>query len=102
MAHGLRFDCFSLDGNKRAIVFFLGENHGSGYEGEEGVVFADAYVFSGMVTSSALADDDVPGDGFLASENFNTQSFAFRFASVLRTADAFLVCHALKLRLLFG
>lgn len=60
---------------------------------EEGMVFPDAHAFGGMVTGAALADNDITGNGDLATEDLNAESFAVRFASVLGTTDAFLVCH---------
>jgi len=93
MSRCLGFCRFGQNRNERTVVAFFGKHHRARYEGKQGVVFADADVFSRMVAGAALANNDVAGNGRLTSEDFNAQSFAFRFASVLRTADAFLVCH---------
>jgi hypothetical protein len=61
------------------------------------VVFAHAYVSTGVVLSASLTDDDVAGYYLLAAEFLNAQAFAMRFTTVARTADAFLMCHFLIL-----
>lgn len=62
---------------KRLVVFFLLELNGSIYQCKQGMVFTNAYVFTGVVFGAALANNDVPCDALLAAKNFNAQSFAF-------------------------
>ena len=61
------------------------------------VVFAHTNVEAGMVNSATLTLDDVACFATLTAENLNTESFAFRFAAVLRTTYTFFMCHFLKI-----
>lgn len=65
------------------------------------MVFTNAHVLSWMVFGSALAKDDVPCFGVLATEELNTKPFAYRIATVVGTSLSFLVCHDLKFWRLF-
>lgn len=76
-----------------AAVFAFCEEDCAVHKGIERVVFADAYVEAGVVGCAALTFDDVAGLGELTTKNFNTESFAFGLAAVLRTTYAFLMCH---------
>ena len=67
------------------------------HECEECVVFAHAYVCTGVVLSTPLTDDDVAGYYLLATKFLNAQAFAVRLTTVARTADAFLMYHFLIL-----
>ena len=60
-----------------------------------GVAAAYAYVLAGVVFGAPLAYYDVSGYCCFSRENLYTKTFAFRIASVLGTADSFLVCHFL-------
>mgnify|MGYP004448535399 CR=1 FL=1 len=66
------------------------------YESIESVVFAHADVEAGMVNGATLTLDDVAGFSKLAAKNFHSESFAFRLTAVLRTTDAFFMCHVCK------
>lgn len=57
------------------------------------MVFTHAYIETRVVNSAALTLDDVASLALGATENFNTETFALRFAAVLRTADTFFMCH---------
>lgn len=54
----------------------LVEVYAAFFKGEDGVVFADTYVFTGLPFCSALADDDVTWDDDFATKFFNAESFA--------------------------
>jgi len=83
---------------ERAVGHRLAELYRTVHEGEQGMVFAKAYVFTWMVDSAPLANKDVACDGLLAAEYFNAKAFAVRFAAVPGTTRAFLVSHFLLLR----
>ena len=51
------------------------------------------YIFTRMVNCTSLAYDDVSCFCKLSAKHFNTQSLTFRFTTVLRTTDTFLVSH---------
>ena len=57
------------------------------------MVFAHTDVVARIVDSATLADDDVTGDAMLTAKNFNTQAFAFGFATVTGTTYTFFVSH---------
>jgi len=65
------------DGDEGTVVFLLAEGYDTVYQCIQGVVFANAYVFTRMVYRTALTDQDVAGDAFFATEYFNAQAFAF-------------------------
>ena len=75
-------------------LFFLEHDYAVRF-GEQGVVAAHTYVLACVVFGASLAYDDVAGNGCFAGEDFNAQAFALRIASVLGTADSFLVCQFL-------
>lgn len=75
-------------------LFLLERNDAVGL-GKERVVAAYAYVLAGVVFGAPLAYYDVSGYCCFSRENLYTKTFAFRIASVLGTADSFLVCHFL-------
>lgn len=78
------------------IIRLFTEYYGTIYQSEERMIFTNAYVITGAVLGTTLANDDIACDYFLASEYFNAEALAMGFASVLGTTDAFLVSHDLK------
>jgi hypothetical protein len=63
------------------------------YEGEQGVISAQADIASGMPLGAALARQDVAGhDGFTA-ENLEPEALAIGVAAVARGAACFFVSH---------
>lgn len=60
------------------------------------MVFSNTHVFSGMMNSTSLTNQNITGLSILSTEYFDTQSFAFRFTTVLRTTNTFLMCHFLR------
>ena len=63
---------FSGDyGDVGAVLATLVELHDAIDEGEEGMVAANADVLTGVVSGTALADDDVAGDALLTAKDFN-------------------------------
>lgn len=95
--YGVRNQRLCLDGlnvDELAAVATFGELYGSAYEGEQGVVLADAYVKAGVMDGAALTLENVAGFGELAAENLYAETFAFRLTAVLGTTDAFFMCHS--------
>ncbi len=66
-----------VDVDELAAVLACGEGYGAVDECIDGVVFAHAYVETGMVDGAALTFDDVAGFGKLTAEEFHTETFAF-------------------------
>ncbi len=58
------------------------------------MIFAKAYVFTGMMNGTTLTHQNVASLSYLATKNLNAQSLAFRFTAVLRTTYTFLMCHS--------
>lgn len=46
-------------------------------KGIKGMVFPQAYIFTGAVLGTTLTDDDVSGEDILPSIDLNTESFTF-------------------------
>ena len=63
----------------------------------DGVVLAHAHVLTRVVHCATLTLDDVAGFAILTAENLNSESFAFRLTTVLRTTYTFLMCHFFKI-----
>lgn len=93
----LRFLTFSGNyryGRTARKAVFL-EGHRAVYQCKKRVILAHAYMSTRMVFGAALANDDVAGNYTFTTEYLNAQAFAFRFTTVVRTADPFFVCHCL-------
>ena len=60
-----------------ALRTFLFEFDLPAFLGEQGVVATDADVHARMETRSALANNDIAGDDFLAAVDFNAKAFTF-------------------------
>ena len=60
---------------------------------EEGMVFTDTDVLTGIVYRAALTHDDVARFGELSAEELDAESFAFRFTTILGATYTFLMCH---------
>ena len=89
--------CVGSDIDVLAAAFTLGKEHYTVNKSVDGMILAHAYVFTRMVHCTALALDDVACFSVLATKNLNTESFAFRLTSVLRTTYTFLMCHFFKI-----
>ena len=76
------------------ILAFSEHNH-TVNKRKESVIFAHAYILTGMVNCATLTFDDVACLSKLATKNLHAESFAFRFAAVLRTTYTFFMCHCL-------
>ena len=61
------------------------------------MILAHTHVCTRVMNSAALTLDDVACLGELTTENFNSESFAFRLATVLRTTYTIFMCHFLKI-----
>src|SRR5690606_4075684 len=75
------------------VVALAAELHRAVHQGVEGVIHANAYVGTGVMAGSALADDDIAGHSCAASVDLNAQALCARFATVIGTTCSFLVCH---------
>ena len=85
-----------LDVDETSAVFTFSEDNSTVYESVDSVVFTHTHVQTGVVNSASLTFDNVACLSELTTENFNTESFAFRLAAVLRTTYTFLMCHFLR------
>jgi hypothetical protein len=77
----LGFDRY--DGNVRPVVMLFAKLNCSVNKRKNRMIFANAYVTSGMVFSPPLANDDVARFGKLSAVNFNSQSCSFRVATLI-------------------
>lgn len=57
----------------------------SGNGGKEGVILTQSHVLSGLITRTALTDDDGTTGDELAGEHLDAQPLRIRIATVLRT-----------------
>ena len=71
-----------IDRYERPVFFATSKNNPTIGQREKRMVFADPNIAAGMVTGTALADDNITARGQLATENFDTKPFAFGFAAV--------------------
>lgn len=62
-------------------------------QSKQRIVFTQTNVFARMMFGAALANNDIAGNGRLATEQLNTQAFADRITAVFGTTYTFLVCH---------
>lgn len=67
-----------------------------------GEITAQVYIFTRMVASAALADDDIASFSGLAAEKFYAKSFTVTVAAVIGTTYTFFVCHDTKMFLKLG
>ncbi len=66
-----------LNIDELATLFTGREDYYTVDKSEEGVVFADANVQSGVVNGATLTLQDIAGLAELAAKDFNSESFAF-------------------------
>ena len=78
------------DRHKALVAFAATEFHDAICEGIQGVVLADSDIVAGVMLCAALANENVARDADLAAINFDAQSFAFRFATILGRGRRFL------------
>ncbi len=79
--------------NIRAVAAASLEFNHAVNQSKQGMVAADANAFTRVMFCTALTHDDVTGDSFLTTEQFNAKALAYRVAAVLGTTYTFLVCH---------
>ena len=72
-----RFGCNRLHSYVLAVVFSY-KNHSTVDKGIQSVILAHTYVYTRVVNRTALTLDDVSGFNALTTENFNSESLAFR------------------------
>jgi len=82
-----------IDRYEGTVFFTTGKNNPTIGQREKRMVFADPNIAAGMVTCTALADDNITARGQLATENFDTKPFAFGFAAVFGRTYTFFVSH---------
>jgi len=63
------------------------------YESVEGIVAAEADVFTSVELGATLADQDLSGLDHLAAEALHAQHFWITIATVFRTTTGFFMCH---------
>jgi hypothetical protein len=73
-------------GDKTAGPAAVDEVYPAGYFGVEGVVFASAYVQTGLQFRAALTDDDGTTGDYLAGKDLYTQSLSVGITAIFRTA----------------
>jgi len=78
---------------ERAVFVSFSENNATVYQSEQGVVFAYPHIATGMMTGTALADDDIAAVSQLSAKNLDAQALTFRFATVFGGSYTFLMCH---------
>ena len=92
------FRCFYNTGYyryERAVFAALAELHRTVDHSEQGVVFADTHVLTGVVLGTTLTHDNVAGDDVLTTEYFHAETLGMRFTTVVGATYAFLVCHGI-------
>ena len=57
------------------------------------MILADSDIVAGVMLRAALTNENVARDADLTAINFDAQSFAFRFATVLGRGRRFFVSH---------
>ena len=82
-----------INRHEGTVFFTTGKNNPTIGQREKRMVFADPNIAAGMVTGTALADDNITARGQLATENFDTKPFAFGFAAVFGRTYTFFVSH---------
>src|SRR3569832_317680 len=82
------------------LVTLRGELHVALYEGEQGVVAADAHIPARGELGAALADQDIAGQDLLAAELLDAEALGFGVATGARRTAGFLVSHELLSRTL--
>ena len=82
-----------IDRHEGTVFFTAGKNNATIGQREKRMVFADPNIAAGVVTCTALADDNITAGGQLATENFDTKPFAFGFAAVFGGTYTFFVSH---------
>lgn len=83
----LREKVLRFENGDQAVRFV--ETHLAVVESEEGVITPHADVFTGVETSSALAQDDITGNDGFAAKLFDAETLAVAIASVLRSTLSF-------------
>ena len=78
------------------LLSFGAEFYQAGFEGEDSVIFTQAYVLAWQVTGASLADNDGSRFGHLAVHELNSHIFGLRVTNVFCRATCFLMCHKLR------
>ena len=82
-----------INRHEGTVFFTAGKNNPTISQREKRMVLSDPNIAAGMVTGTALADDNITAGGQLATENFDAKPFAFGFAAVFGRTYTFFVSH---------
>ena len=75
------------------------ESHGTGYECEEGVVFAHTDVFAGHDLGAALTYDDFTNSYLLTIRALNAEVLWIRIVEVFGRPSGFCMCHTVRMNI---
>ena len=82
------------DGDKGLAFFLLLEFDNAVTQCIQSVILAHTDILAGIVLRAALTNDDVASDSSLSTEKFHSESLTSGLTTVLRTTNAFFVCHS--------
>ncbi len=82
------------DGDKGFAFFLLLEFDNAVTQRIQCVILAHTDILAGIVLRAALTNDDVASNGSLSTEKFHSESLTSGLTTVLRTTNAFFVCHS--------
>lgn len=83
--------------HRATVSTTLLELYGSVNQCIQGIILADTYILTRIMTSTALTYNHITSDALLTTEYLYTESLCCRLTTVLRTADTFFMCHFLFL-----
>ena len=89
----LRSCYYRIDMNEGFVTSSLLKFNRSVSKCEQSKVSSNADIFSGMIFRAALTNDNVTGNGRLATVDFYTQALALGVPAVLYATFPFFVCH---------
>ncbi len=82
------------DGNEGSAFFLLLEFDDAVTQCIQSVILAHTDILAGIVLRATLTNEDVASDGGLSTEKFPSESLTSGLTTVLRTANAFFMCHS--------
>ena len=82
-----------LDADVLAVTTNRGENNATVGGGVEAVVAALLNILAGVNPRATLSNNDRSCFYSLSAKTFHTKSLCITIAAILRTANAFLMCH---------
>ncbi len=81
----------------KVLLALVAEGDNTVYEGEDGVVLAEANVMARHHAGAALAHDNIARLGYLAGIELDAKVFCLRVCEVFSCAARFFTCHTLYL-----